>query len=97
MSDNGQVERMNRTIKNATVKRFNLGDHEQLRWHPSGFNAAYNFGRRIQKGSDTLRVYLQPIDNRDKRFRLDPIHQMLGLYIYLKPKSEMHKKSPHIL
>src|ERR671921_50713 len=28
---NGQVERMNRTIKDATVKRFHYGSHEQLR------------------------------------------------------------------
>ena len=27
---NGQVERMNRTIKDATVKRFHYEDHEQL-------------------------------------------------------------------
>ncbi len=28
---NGQVERMNRTIKEATVKRFHYESHEQLR------------------------------------------------------------------
>jgi hypothetical protein len=27
----GQVERMNRTIKEATVKRFHYGDHGQRR------------------------------------------------------------------
>ena len=27
---NGQVERMNRTIKEATVKRYHYDDHEQL-------------------------------------------------------------------
>jgi len=30
---NGQVERMNRTIKDATVKRFHYDDHDQLRRH----------------------------------------------------------------
>ncbi len=30
---NGQVERMNRTIKDATVKRFHYDNHEQLRQH----------------------------------------------------------------
>ncbi len=30
---NGQVERMNRTIKDATVKRFHYDDHDQLRSH----------------------------------------------------------------
>src|SRR3546814_12003387 len=33
MPDNGQVERMNRTIKEATVKRFHYESHEQLRTH----------------------------------------------------------------
>ena len=30
---NGQVERMNRTIKEATVRRYHYGSHEQLRSH----------------------------------------------------------------
>lgn len=37
---NGQVERMNRTIKEATVKRFHYDDHQQLRQHLSDFIAA---------------------------------------------------------
>ncbi|MBK3746232.1 IS481 family transposase, partial [Paraburkholderia aspalathi] len=43
---NGQVERMNRTIKDATVKRFHYDDHKQLRTHLESFVTAYNFGRR---------------------------------------------------
>ena len=45
---NGQVERMNRTIKNATVKRFHYDDHAQLQRHLADFLAAYNFGRRLR-------------------------------------------------
>ena len=45
---NGQVERMNRTIKNATVKRFHHDGHEQLRRHLADFIAAYNFARRLK-------------------------------------------------
>ena len=30
---NGQVERINRTIKEATVKRFHYESHDQLRTH----------------------------------------------------------------
>ena len=33
---------MNRTIKDATVKRFHYGSNEQLRVHLSGFLNAYN-------------------------------------------------------
>ncbi len=45
---NGQVERMNRTSKDATVKRFHYDDHDQLRRHRQDFIDAYNFGRRLK-------------------------------------------------
>ncbi len=45
---NGQVERMNRTIKEATVKRYHYDTHDQLRQHLGDFVAAYNFGRRLK-------------------------------------------------
>ena len=45
---NGQVERMNRTIKEAPVKRFHYESHDQL-WTPlADFMAAYNFARRLK-------------------------------------------------
>lgn len=48
---NGQVERMNRTIKDATVKRFHYGSHDQLRVHLADFLDAYNFARRLKTRS----------------------------------------------
>ncbi len=42
---NGLVERMNRTIKDATVKRFHYNSHDQLRTQLADFIAAYNFAR----------------------------------------------------
>ena len=45
---NGQVERMNRTIKDATVRRFYYHDHAQLEQHLANFISAYNFGRRLK-------------------------------------------------
>ena len=39
---NGQVERMNRTIKDATVKRYHYDSHDHLRTHLSDFLDAYN-------------------------------------------------------
>src|SRR4051795_809008 len=45
---NGQVERMNRTLKEATVKRFHYSSHEHLRQHLSDFVSAYNFARRLK-------------------------------------------------
>src|SRR5690606_5689371 len=44
----GQVERMNRTIKDATVKLFHYDDHTQLCIHLADFIAAYNFDRRLK-------------------------------------------------
>mgnify|MGYP001951238245 FL=1 len=45
---NDQVERMNRTIKDATVKRYHYDSHDQLRTHLADFMAAYNFARRLK-------------------------------------------------
>src|SRR3954465_9287243 len=38
---NGQVERMNRTIKDATVRRYYYDSHDQLRQHLNDFVTAY--------------------------------------------------------
>jgi Integrase core domain len=43
---NGQVERMNRTLKEATVRRYHYDSHHQLREHLATFLAAYNFAKR---------------------------------------------------
>lgn len=46
---NGQVERMNRTLKEATVKRYHYETHGQLKTHLSGFVDAYNYARRRKR------------------------------------------------
>lgn len=78
---NGQVERMNRTIKEATVKRFHYDDHDQLRAHLKDFVAAYNFGRRLKtlKGLTPYEFICKCWTKEPERFRLNPIHQMPGL------------------
>jgi transposase InsO family protein len=78
---NGQVERMNRTIKEATVKRFFYDTHDQLKAHLSDFLAAYNFARRLKTLHGlTPYEYLCKIWTHDPdRFTLNPIHQMPGL------------------
>ncbi len=45
---NGQVERMNRTIKDATLRRFHYDSHNQLRTHLADFMAACTFARRLK-------------------------------------------------
>ena len=78
---NGQVERMNRTIKEATVKRFHYDDHDQLRRHLADFVLAYNFGRRLKtlKGLTPYEHICKCWTNEPERFTLNPIHQMPGL------------------
>lgn len=44
----GQVERMNRTIGEATVRRLHHENHGRLRAHPADFMAAWNCARRLK-------------------------------------------------
>jgi len=77
---NGQVERMNRTIKDATVKRYHYDNHDQLRSHLSDFLDAYNYARRLKTLSGlTPYEYICKIwTSEPDRFILSPIHQMPG-------------------
>jgi hypothetical protein len=45
--DNGQAERMNRTIKDATIKTYHYDDLENLKAHVMAFVTAYNFAKHI--------------------------------------------------
>ncbi|WP_273795298.1 integrase core domain-containing protein, partial [Brucella intermedia] len=78
---NGQVERMNRTIKDATVKRFHYDNHEQLRRHMIDFINAYNFGRRLKRlrGLTPYEFVCKIWTTEPERFMINPIHQMPGL------------------
>jgi transposase InsO family protein len=80
---NGQVERMNRTIKEATVKRFYYETHDQLRSHLSDFIDAYNFARRLKtlKGLTPYEYICKDWTNHPARFNINPTHQSLGLNI----------------
>ena len=61
---NGQVERTNRTLKDATVKRCHYGSHDELRAHLRLFLDAYNHARRLKalRGLTPLRVHLPGLD-----------------------------------
>jgi transposase InsO family protein len=78
---NGQVERMNRTIKEATVKRYHYDAHRQLGAHLNDFIDAYNYGRRLKtlKGLTPYEYICKCWTNQPERFNLNPIHQMPGL------------------
>jgi transposase InsO family protein len=78
---NGQVERMNRTLKEATVKRYYYETHDQLRSHLADFVIAYNFARRLKtlNGLTPYEHICQAWTKQPDRFTLDPTHQMPGL------------------
>ncbi len=77
---NGQVERMNRTIKDATVKRFHYDTHDQLRQHLDDFVAAYNFGRRLKRlrGLTPYEFICKAWPAEPQRFNANPHHQRPG-------------------
>ena len=72
---NGQVERMNRTIKDATVKRYFCAN--PLR----DFVDAYNFARRLKtlRGLTPYEFICKAWTSQPQRFKLSPLQQMPGL------------------
>lgn len=78
---NGQVERMNRTIKEATVKRYHYDGHDQFKQHLETFVNAYNYGRRLKtlRGLTPYEFICKMWTTEPEGFKLNPIHQMPGL------------------
>jgi transposase InsO family protein len=78
---NGQVERMNRTIKEATVGRYHHDDHAQRRTHLAHRLAARNFGpgRKTLGGLTPHEDLCKVRTAEPERLILNPIHQMPGL------------------
>ena len=78
---NGQVERMNRTLKDATVKRYHYGSHDQLRRHLQLFVDAYNHARRLKalRGLTPYGFVRQQWTRDPKRFKTNPLHHTPGL------------------
>jgi hypothetical protein len=77
----GQVERMNRTIKDATVKRYHYGSHDQLNQHLHTFLMAYTVAKRLNPLTDlTPYEYLCSIWTKEPtRFTMNPLHFTSGL------------------
>ncbi|MXS81255.1 IS481 family transposase, partial [Nitrosomonas sp. GH22] len=78
---NGQVERMNRTIKDATVKRYYYDSHDQLKAHLHRFVMAYNFAKRLKalKGLTPYEYICKIWKNEPDRFIFDPFQHTVGL------------------
>jgi hypothetical protein len=78
---NGQVERMNRTLKKATVRRYHYDTHRQLEDHLAVFLDAYNFAKRLKtlRGLTPYEAICKAWVEKPKHFRLDPAHLTSGL------------------
>ena len=77
----GQVERMNRTIKEATVQRYYYDRHDQLKAHLADFINAYNYARRLKtlKGLTPYEYICKSWTSQPERFKLNPLQKMPGL------------------
>ena len=78
---NGQVERMNRTLKEATVRRYHYDTNRQLEEHLAAFLDAYNFAKRLKtlRGLTPYEHICNVWTDQPDRFRYDPIHLTSGL------------------
>jgi hypothetical protein len=72
---------MNRTLKEATVRRYHYETHDQLRQHLTDFVAAYNYARRLKtlRGLTPHEFICKSWAENHTLFRADPIHLTSGL------------------
>ena len=79
---NGQVERMNRTLKEATVKRYHYESHAELREHLKAFLLAYNYAKRLKtlRGLTPYEFICQEWARAPDPFHRDPVHHTPGPY-----------------
>jgi hypothetical protein len=69
---------MNRTIKDATVKRFYYETHDEPRKHLADFVAAYNYARRLKtlRGLTPYEAICRAWGESPSQFTADPHHQL---------------------
>ena len=77
----GQVERMNRTIKEATVTRCHYDTHAQLKTRLNDFIKAYNSARLLKRlqGLTPYKYICKIWTNEPERFSVNPFRHNVGL------------------
>jgi IS30 family transposase len=77
---NGQAERMNRTIKDATIKAFHYPDLESLKAHVEAFVSAYNFAKHLKalKWKTPFEAICHAWTKDPEIFKLNPRHLIPG-------------------
>ena len=78
---NGQVERMNRTLKEATLNHFYYASHDELNQPLHSYLIAYHFAKRLNaiKGKTPWQFILNQWTIHPEYFILNPNHFLLGL------------------
>ncbi|MGF7005269.1 transposase InsO family protein [Aminobacter sp. BE322] len=77
---NGQVERMNRTIKDATVKIYHCDDLQSLKAHILTFVTAYNFAKHLKalRWKTPYQVICDAWTKDPSSFKFNPHHLIAG-------------------
>jgi hypothetical protein len=72
---------MNRTLKEATVKKYYDQAHQHLKEHLQAFLMADNFAKRRKrlKGPTPYEYICQGWQKEPERFPINPYHHTLGL------------------
>lgn len=79
---NGEAERMNRTVKDATIKAFHYPTFEALEAHVKAFVTAHNFGKhpKALRWHTPFQSICEAWNKEPQRFWLDPHHLIPGPY-----------------
>lgn len=74
---------MNRTLKDATVKRYHYHSHDELKHHLDTFLMAYNFAKRLKtlRGLTPYEYVCRIWSVEPQRFHINPAHHPVGLNI----------------
>jgi len=77
---NGQAERMNRTIKDATTRAYHYPDLESLKAHVLAFVAAYNFAKHLKalRWRTPYQAICQAWTKDPSPFKINPRHLIPG-------------------
>ena len=78
---NGQVERMNKTIKDFTVKKYYYATKKQLGEHLHDFLMAYNFSKKLKslKFMTPYEKIIKTWNENKGLFKSDPNLYLVGL------------------
>ena len=78
-----RLRELNRTLKDATVRRYYYDTHDQLQGHLGDFLAAYNFARRLKtlRGLTPYEFICKAWTEQPSRFTSAPTNYTLGLNI----------------